>query len=230
MQGDTIKVGRVFGEGLAYFLARPWFWIGTILLFGVISTIINMASTIFPVLVLRSGWSAEMAYALMSILVLLNIFVATRMGIGLGWMAISTIHGEPAKVADLFAKPQLFWRYLCTLILFNVVVFVGLIVFVVPGIYLAARFFPVTYVMIERETGILESFRHAQALTEGHRVTLSAFTFLGVAIVAGMMQSVQLLGGFSLLVVGIAAPITLLSYTALYGALKNASSDHPASA
>ena len=230
MQEDTIKVRRVFGEGLAWFMARPLFWIGTILLFGVISTIANTVTTIFPGFILKSGWGTGMASALMFFLLLVNIFITTRMGMGLGWMAISTIHGQPANFADLFAKPHLFWRYLGTLILFNAIVFLGLIFFVVPGIYLAARFFPVPYIMIERETGILEAFRQAEHLTEGHRATLSAFIFLGVAIFAAMMQSIQTLGGFALLVVVIAAPIALLSFAALYGALKRASGEQAASA
>jgi len=255
MLRDTIKVHRVFGEGLAWFVARPWFWIGTIVFFIVISVIVEMISLIFSNELGPSIGSESIAYALGIVCFLLEVFVYIRMRMGLAWMTVSTINGKSMQIGDLFAKSHLFWRFLFGTILYHLMCLAGFILFFVPGIYLAVRFFPFNLVLIERETGILDSFRQAQKLTRGNRGKVFAFVLLCAAIMSLLMLPFMVMwaeilakmifplampGEFELvpvhiglglfLVAVLVTPIILLSEGALYWALRNATTDQTASA
>lgn len=180
------------------------------------------------------------------VLILVGTFVQIRLQMGLLWMGVITVDGRRARFGDLFAKPHLFWRFLCPSILFQLMVMAGFILLIVPGIYLLARFLPLSFVLMDRETGVLESFRQAQRLTEGHRGKLTAVIFLGYALAFGLFMALSVtaftVGGSALLVMPIVmlfgvfvftpivAPIILLSLAALYRALKNASAHQGAPA
>ncbi len=246
MQGNTVTIGRVVGEGWRCFKARPWFWIGIVILYGVISEIIGFASSAIPDFAGRNSGSVEIAYVLIVVFFLLNIYVSTRMAMGLVWMGLTTVDGKTARVRDLFAKPHLFWRYLLATVLYGLMVMVGMMLLIVPGVYLAARFLPLNFVLIERETGIAESFQQAQRLTEGHRGKLIELILLGLSLFLGtfvvLMVSMAVLGELAplvlplimmvavLLILFLGTPIISLSLASLYRALRNASVDPAATA
>ena len=237
MLEDTIKIHRVFGEGLAWFVARPWFWIGTIVIYIVISVIVEMVSLIFSNKLGPSTGSESFAYALGIVCFLLEVFVYIRMRMGLAWMTVSTTNGKSMEIGDLFAKSQLFWRFLFGSLLYHLMCLAGFMLFFVPGIYLAARFFPVHFVVIERETGVMESFRQAQQLTEGSRGKVIDFILLwiGIAILSAIavvpvaiLLSEPVGMGVLLVFYVIATPIIWLSAASLYRALRDASTNQAA--
>lgn len=231
MQDNTITVGKAFRDGWNSFMARPWFWIGVTFLCTVVSEIISAASGIVPEMAGQGSGSVEVAYALILAFFLINTLVSMRISMGMVWMAITTVDGKRAKISDLLAKPHVFWRYLFAVMVFGLVLLVGFALLIVPGIYLFARFFPLNFVVMERETGALESFRQAQQLTEGHRGKLiefillwfALFIVLAIVVVPAEMLLEPLGRGLVLVVAVIATPIAWLSSASLYRTLGNAS-------
>ncbi len=124
MQENTITIGRVLREGWSCFKARPWFWIGVIVLCGVIADIIGLVSSMILEWVGPSAGSPEIGWSVAVVLILLGTFVQIRLQMGLLWMGVITVTGQRARFGDLFAKPHLFWRFLCASILFQLMVLV----------------------------------------------------------------------------------------------------------
>ena len=237
MRGNTVTVGKVIGKGWDCFKARPWFWIGVSLICTAIPEIIDRASTSIPEMVGQSGGSTEFVYLLIVALFVLNTLVSIRISMGMVCMGLATVNGKTVKIGDLLAKPQLFWRYVLASISFGLMIMVGLILLVVPGVYLAARFLPVHYVLVERETGVLESFRQAERLTAGYRGKLIDFILLGIAALVvltailffiAMMSSLPVSEVFALLIGVVAQPIIILSLASFYRALRDAPADRGA--
>ncbi len=236
MPKGTIIIGTAFREGWTWFKARAWFWIGIGLICTVISEIVSTGSEMIPHSVREGGGSAEFAYVLTAVFFLLNVLVSARISMGMAWMGLITVDGKMAKIGDLLAKPQVFWRYVVTMIAFGLMFGVGLVLLIVPGIYVAARFFPVHFVVIERETGVMEGFRQAQQLTEGYRgkvinfilLWIAFFVVSGIAFIPVMRLSEPVGWWVMLLSAVIATPIIWLSAASLYRTLQNASANQGA--
>lgn len=246
MQENIITIGGVVRGGWNCFKARPWFWVGTMVLCGIIWQVMDKLSSVIFQLVASSGASEVIGWSVVVGLFLLAILVQYRLQMGLMWMGVITVEGRRARIGDLLAKPRLFWRFLFALLMFQLMVMVGSLFLFVPGLYLVARFLPVGFVLLDRETSILESFEQAQRLTEGHRGKLFALVLLPVALVFGLFAAITwpamaiaepttAPGGLGPVVVVVAmllavivlglvvAPIILLCMASLYRDLKIAS-------
>ena len=77
----------------------------------------------------------------------------------------------------------IFWKYLFGGILLILIVVAGLVLFIIPGIYLALRFVFVPVILIDKETTIKEAFKKSTDLTKGTKWKL-----LGLIIILALIQ------------------------------------------
>jgi uncharacterized membrane protein len=94
---------------------------------------------------------------------------------------------------------KLFPKFFLINILFALMVLIGLILFIVPGIYLAVRYAFVGYIFLEKpETKIEQIFTESARLTEGNRVSiflLMALSLIAIVVLMGIVGFI--LGGAS---------------------------------
>lgn len=72
-----------------------------------------------------------------------------------------SIHG----VEDFFIGFKPFAKGFIALFIYTVMVILGLILFIIPGIYIASRFYYIVYCIMDDNTGIIESFSCSKRLT-----------------------------------------------------------------
>jgi uncharacterized membrane protein len=113
---------------------------------------------------------------------LLSMFIA----MGIVYIAIRLVDGHAVTYNDLLVKKHLFLRFLGVNILYGVVVTLGLIAFIIPGIYLAVRYYFVTYLVVDKEVGIKEAFQESTRITQGIKKNL----FLLILILFAIMLAV----------------------------------------
>jgi len=83
-----------------------------------------------------------------------------------------------------------------THVLFSIIVNIGVVLCVVPGVILACMFFPCTWLVIDRNLGTMEALDQARQLTNGNKLTLF-LVFLLYALVAMVVGTITCgLGGF----------------------------------
>jgi hypothetical protein len=116
-------------------------------------------------------------------------------------------------LADLW-NPQAFWRFLGNWILFVLAVFVGLLLFIVPGVIAAIGLCFAPYLVVDRARGPVEALKESWDLTKGHKWQLF---LLGLALVG-----LNLLGMLAL-VVGllVSGPVSWLAMTHAYRTLQS---------
>lgn len=85
-------------------------------------------------------------------------------------------------------------KLLCVSILYYVAIGAGLILLIIPGIYLAIKFIFAFLTLVDTDCGIIEAFKRSYTITTGNFVRI-----LGLIIIAGLL--------FNLL---ITAPVALL--------------------
>jgi uncharacterized membrane protein len=116
------------------------------------------------------------------------------------------------EFVDLFNRLPLVFHYTAASILYAAMVIVGLVFFIVPGIYLGVRFHFYGYFIVEEEAGPIEALQKSSALTEGVRMDLFllGLMLIGINIVGLICLFVGLL---------VSLPITGLAMAYVYRAL-----------
>jgi uncharacterized membrane protein len=99
---------------------------------------------------------------------------------------------------------------------------IGLMLLIVPGIYIAMRYGQFFYAMIDKNMGIMESFRYSSSITTNNRMNLFVLALLYILVG---------LAGFLALCVGIffAIPVIYMSGIVAYRWLQyghRAAQDH----
>jgi len=127
------------------------------------------------------------------------------------------VSGIHPSAEDLLKYSYLLWRYVLGWLAYGAVVVVGLVLFVVPGVYLSIRFMFVPILIVDKELTIKEAFRKSTALTKGVKWKL-----LGLALVLGLIMAPTnivfsnseyvLQGAFIVL----ASPFVMVSYIKAY--------------
>ena len=106
--------------------------------------------------------------------------ISLVVGIGATRVSLRLHDGGTATVGDLFAVDgPLLWRYFLASLLYCVVVAVGLILLIVPGIIFSVRYVFYSYAVVDRNARPVEALAQSAAATKGVWGTVSLF---GLAI------------------------------------------------
>ena len=143
-----------------------------------------------------------------------NIVVyVVSLGVSLGALKIylSFVDGKKPQFSDLFSlfDPKLIFRYFLTSLLFGLLAVVGLILLIIPGIYFMYKYLFITYSLVDKNTGVFESFTKSSEITKG--VIWDLFVFgliIGLIVIAGFLAL-----GVGLLV---AMPVASLAMAHVY--------------
>lgn len=203
----TLSVGSFISFGWETFKKRPWFLIGATVVFVILSWCAGFVSGLIGAF-FGSGVAGFVSF--------IASFALNTL-IGMGWLAFSIkAHDDATSVTlSAFWHPQKFWSYLGTTILFGVIVIVGSILFIIPGLMALAAFTFAPYFVIDRGMAPIEALKASARITKGNRLRI-----LGLVAAVGLVS----LLGFVALIVGllVALPITVIAYVHAYRRLSAA--------
>jgi hypothetical protein len=135
--------------------------------------------------------------------------------VGLHVMALKSIDGEIPRVGDLFGSLERGPAYLLALSIYCLTVSGGLVLLIIPGIYLAIRYCLFAQIITDRSASALAALRKAAELAHGNWVPLGALFLIAFLLnIAGMT-----LLGIGLI---ISFPVSLLAIAGFYRSLQPA--------
>lgn len=144
---------------------------------------------------------------------LINLLVSNVLSIflslGMVRIGLNIVDGKEFTIGQLFSGgPHLVSGFLASL-LFGLMVLVGCLLLIVPGIYLALRFGPYMNAIVDRKMGVFDSLSYASQLTTKNRGNLFVLALANIGIV---------LAGVLALCVGLffAYPLVFLSWIIAY--------------
>ncbi len=143
------------------------------------------------------------------ILHIADFILTTIISIGLIKIALRFCDNEKARFRDLFSHYRLFFNYLLGLVLYGLIVFVGTLWLIVPGIIWGIQFSFFDYFIVDKKVGPIEALKRSSAITRGAKWNLFIF-FL-------MLIGINLLGATCLLLgLFITIPITMIAWAFVY--------------
>ena len=150
---------------------------------------------------------------------LLSLFLS----LGLTRIGLNLVSGKEFSVAMLFGGGRKMVTAFIGSLLYMVVVGVGLILLIVPGIYLALKYGQFMFAIVDRELGVLESFKYSASITTNNKGNLALLWLLMILVI---------LAGFLALVLGliVAIPVIWIAWVVAYRWMQFgyvAALDHP---
>lgn len=147
-------------------------------------------------------------FALLGLSVL-GVFVGT----GFTLITLKIAKGETATLRDLLPPGKLVWKYFCASAVSGILILVGLILFIIPGLYLMLRFAMVRFAILDGAEimGSLDASAQATKGVKG-RLLLFFLALLGINILGAVALLVGLL---------VTVPVSAIAYAHVYLKLKN---------
>lgn len=110
------------------------------------------------------------------------------LSLGLVRVGLNLVSGKDVSVGQLFGEGRKLLPAIGASLIFAAMVFVGLLLLVVPGIYLMLRYGQFMNAMVDRNLGVLESLRYSSSITTNNRLNLFLLGLLSIAIfIAGVL-------------------------------------------
>ncbi len=194
--GELIRSGRAF-------VAERW---GFILVATVgVPMLISILSGVFEKALGDSLLMAAVNIAAFALSLVVSL--------GVKRITLDLVDGKPSEFADLFSQANLFWKFLWASIVYGVVVVIGFILLIIPGVYLSLKYGFFGYILVDRpELSAMDALKESARLTDGIKWNLLWFSlallginFLGIlALGIGLLYTV---------------PVSIMAYTALYRSL-----------
>jgi hypothetical protein len=143
------------------------------------------------------------------------LFLFSGMLVGLHVMALKSVDGEIPRVGDLFGSLERGPAYLLALSIYCLAVSGGLVLLIVPGIYLAIRYCLFAQVITDTSASALAALRKAATLAHGNWAPLGALFLIAFLLnIAGMaLLGIGLIMSF---------PVSLLAIAGFYRSLQPA--------
>ncbi|MAZ67315.1 hypothetical protein CL652_00920 [bacterium] len=154
---------EAFQFGWRRFKERPLFLIGLFILTTIISGV--------------TGFVAEKVGdgGVGTAVNLIDFAIQVILGMGMTLILLRVYDQVDTDYTDLLEPLHLFWKYLAMTILVLVVVFVGFVLFIIPGIIAGIALAFASYLVIDRNLGPVEALKESMRITHGHRWNLFIF-------------------------------------------------------
>jgi len=98
-----------------------------------------------------------------------GIFIAGPIGYSTNWVFLKAVRGENFEIRDMFAVFQRnYWNAVAANVVVGLIVGIGLLMLIVPGIIFACRLAFVPYLVIDREMELTEALNKSWEMTKGY--------------------------------------------------------------
>lgn len=191
MEPKQVEIGKAFGYGWTELKKNFWYFVG-------LAVIVSVIEGLAP------SWHSKNAT-----FNALGIFLGAWMTCGYMRIILDYYSGTKRELADVFTQFKYFWRVLGATILLGIIIVLGFIALIIPGIYLALRFQFTIPLIIDKNLDIGEAMKQSTELSKGIKLSLFGFALAALGII--------LLGVVALGVgVFVALPVVWLAYIYLY--------------
>ena len=180
---STIKVTPGVGSAYSNGWRQMWKYFVGLLLIGIIGIVIGIPTGM-------GGWvGAYAAATMLNILgVIYNILILGPVDYGVSFAHLKAARGEKVEVQDMFEAFKNYWNAVLANIIVGVIVCIGFVLLIVPGIIFACKLIFTPYFVVDRKMEVIDAIRASWNMTNGHAWTVFLILLLAIPIaIAGLI-------------------------------------------
>jgi len=125
------------------------------------------------------------------------LFIMSPFSVGVNLVYIKLARGETKVFSALFSAFPVYHKAIAVTVWLGLITAGGTLLFIIPGAVIYTTYFFSEYVVVDRSTGVRESFALSAALTEGWRIPLAMVLMMLVLMEVLIPSPVYITGGFS---------------------------------
>jgi len=113
-----------------------------------------------------------------------GVFVGGPIQYGASWVFLKAVRGERIEVRDIFAVFQRnYWNAVIANVVVGIIIGMGFVMLIVPGIIFACRLAFVPYLVVDREMDVMDALRVSWDMTKGYGGQIFLMGLLTVPVV-----------------------------------------------
>jgi len=198
-QPVNLNLSNAFKAGWAGVTKNLLFFISLEVIFYALSLAPNLLDMLVP-----DAREDGMFLTIFFAVALASWVLQLLMSMGLIAITLRVLDGQSVALNQLFSQHKKLFIFIGASFLYGVIVFIGFLLLIIPGIYWAIKYQFYAYRIVDGDDGVFDSLRRSGELTEGVKWQL-----LGLSVVNMLLCLVgALFFGIGLLV---AVPITMLA-------------------
>lgn len=202
MNNAPFTIGDAIRFGWQTLKQNFWFFVLVLIIAGLVSR--------GPAILVNKDTAAVPAGLIGLVAIILELLV----NLGLNKIALMFHDGTKPTWKELFLQYPLLLKYLGASVLYGLMVMVGLVLLVVPGVYIAIKYAFFGFVMVDKKTGVMDSLKASAKLTNG--VKWELFGFGIVMCILNIMGALALMIGLFITI-----PISLMASVYVYRKLES---------
>ena len=167
-------ISEVFGTSWKHTKSQIWVLVGLFIGFSILSMIVTLFSM-----------PAQGSIVGRVIVQIVSLLISCIFMLGYVKNIFQALDGEEPQFSAYGQQSRKIITYLIANILFSIAVCIGLVLLIIPGIYLYLRLQFFTAFIVEEDCGIIESLQKSWNITQGQTLPLFLLllTMIGTAIV-----------------------------------------------
>ena len=173
-------VGSAYGNGWR----QLWKYFLELFLIGIIGLIIGIPTGM-------GGWGqdATAAVGILSFLGLVyGILINGPIDYGVAFVYLKAARGDKLEIKDMFEAFRNYWNVVSASLLVSVIVVIGLVLLIVPGIIFACKLAFTPYLVVDRKMEVVEAIKESWRMTGGHAWKVFLIGLLAIPIgIAGLI-------------------------------------------
>jgi hypothetical protein len=169
MSSNKIDISKAIKYGWESVKKDLWYFVG-------IAFVVTLVSIVFN----SKGMPAFWVY--------IGVIVIAWLTCGYLKIALEYKQGNKLPFDDLFKQYKYLWRFIGASLLIGVIVALGFIVLIIPGIYFALKYQFVLNLIVDKDMGVFEAMQKSAEMTKGVKMSLLGFNIVcGGVVVLGFL-------------------------------------------
>jgi hypothetical protein len=134
------------------------------------------------------GFSLEIHFFWMFFSYLYSFLVLSPLEYGVSFAYLKATRVEKPEIKDLAMVLENYWNIILANLLCGIIVFIGFILFIIPGIYCLCKLAFVRYLVVDEKMDALKAIQESWNMTNGHALTIFLMGLLAIPIfIAGLL-------------------------------------------
>ena len=151
--------------------------------------LIGLIGFVIGIFTQMGGWSEGAAGAFLGLLATAyTILVVWPVDYGVSFSYLKAARGDKLEIKNMFEAFQNYWNAVLAALLVSVIVVIGFILLIVPGIVFACKLAFTPYLVVDRKMEVIEAVKGSWSMTNGYAWKVFLIGLLAIPIfIAGLI-------------------------------------------